>query len=140
MFGTSCLVKFNAAAPSSGLADGCPLKRHVAGERPVWNVEVSALMVAGQHLVASSLDELPTPGYTIWNLRGYWQTTEHVLLTGGVEKLFNDALKAKLTERLAVEPGDLLLFVADKESVVCDALGALQGHERCSRDVERERS
>src|SRR5262249_40680338 len=34
---------------------------HNPGTRPIWNVELSALMVAGQHLVASSLDELPTP-------------------------------------------------------------------------------
>ena len=47
-------------------------------------------------------------------------------LTGSIEKFFPDALKAKLKERLGVEPGDLLLFVADKEAVVCDALGALR--------------
>jgi aspartyl-tRNA synthetase len=33
-----------------------------------------------------------------------------------------------LRERFGAEPGDLLLFVADQESVVCDALGALRQH------------
>jgi aspartyl-tRNA synthetase len=47
-------------------------------------------------------------------------------LTGSIEKFFPDALKARLKERLAVQPGDLLLFVADKESVVCDALGGVR--------------
>jgi aspartyl-tRNA synthetase len=47
-------------------------------------------------------------------------------LTGSIEKFFPDALKAKLKERLAVEPGDLLLFVADSEAVVCDALGGVR--------------
>lgn len=49
-------------------------------------------------------------------------------LTGGVEKLFNDDLKAKLKERLGVASGDLLLFVAGPEAIVCDALGAVRSH------------
>jgi aspartyl-tRNA synthetase len=47
-------------------------------------------------------------------------------LTGSIEKFFPDALKAKLKERMGVEPGDLLLFVADSEAVVCDALGGVR--------------
>ena len=47
-------------------------------------------------------------------------------MTGSIEKFFPDALKAKLKERLGVEPGDLLLFVADSEAVVCDALGGIR--------------
>lgn len=48
--------------------------------------------------------------------------------TGSVEKFFNDELKAKLKERLGAGDGDLLLFVAGPEAVVCDALGALRVH------------
>ncbi|HEY3788259.1 MAG TPA: aspartate--tRNA ligase, partial [Urbifossiella sp.] len=47
-------------------------------------------------------------------------------LTGSIEKFFPDALKAKLKERLGIQPGDLLLFVADSEAVVCDALGGIR--------------
>jgi aspartyl-tRNA synthetase len=47
-------------------------------------------------------------------------------LLGSIEKFFPDALKAKLTERLGIQPGDLLLFVAGPESVVCDALGGIR--------------
>ena len=47
-------------------------------------------------------------------------------MTGSIEKFFPDALKARLKERLGVEPGDLLLFVADSEAVVCDALGGIR--------------
>jgi aspartyl-tRNA synthetase len=57
-----------------------------------------------------------------------WMKAEGDKLTGSIEKFFPDALKARLRERLGVEPGDLLLFVADKESVVCDALGGLRTH------------
>lgn len=48
--------------------------------------------------------------------------------SGSLDKFFNDELKAKLTERLGAADGDLLLFVAESEAVVCDALGALRTH------------
>lgn len=57
-----------------------------------------------------------------------WMKAEGDKLTGSIEKFFPDAVKAALKAKLNVEPGDLLLFVADKESVVCDALGALRSH------------
>ncbi|MFO0937800.1 MAG: aspartate--tRNA ligase [Gemmataceae bacterium] len=57
-----------------------------------------------------------------------WMKVEGEKLTGSIEKFFPDALKAKLKERMGAGPGDVLLFVADKESIVCDALGALRTH------------
>jgi aspartyl-tRNA synthetase len=55
-----------------------------------------------------------------------WMKAEGDKLTGGIEKFFPDPLKAKLRAALGVEPGDLLLFVADTEAVASDALGALR--------------
>jgi aspartyl-tRNA synthetase len=55
-----------------------------------------------------------------------WMKFEGDKFTGSIEKFFPDALKARLKERLGVEPNDLLLFVADKEAVVADALGGLR--------------
>jgi aspartyl-tRNA synthetase len=57
-----------------------------------------------------------------------WMKVEGGKLTGSIEKFFSDELKAKLVERLSAVDGDLLMFVADTESVVCDALGALRIH------------
>jgi aspartyl-tRNA synthetase len=57
-----------------------------------------------------------------------WMKVEGDKLTGSIEKFFPDAVKAKLKERMGAQSGDVLLFVADKESVVCDALGALRTH------------
>lgn len=57
-----------------------------------------------------------------------WMKAEGDKLTGSIEKFFPEPVKAKLRERLGVQPGDLLLFVADREGVVCDALGALRSH------------
>lgn len=59
-------------------------------------------------------------------------------LTGSIEKFFNDDLKAKLKERLGVQPGDLLLFVAGPEAVVCDALGAVRSHLGASLKLYRQ--
>jgi aspartyl-tRNA synthetase len=55
-----------------------------------------------------------------------WLKYEGGKFTGSIEKFFPDAVKAKLKESMGVEEGDLVLFVADKEAVVCDALGALR--------------
>jgi aspartyl-tRNA synthetase len=55
-----------------------------------------------------------------------WLKAEGGKLTGSIEKFFNDELKARLKERLGVADGDLLLFIADKEAVVSDALGGLR--------------
>lgn len=60
---------------------------HGSSETPRWQLEVSARMVAGQNSVASSLGELPTPGFTTFDIRGYWQATERLLLTAGVENV-----------------------------------------------------
>jgi aspartyl-tRNA synthetase len=57
-----------------------------------------------------------------------WMKVEGGKLTGSIEKFFSDELKAKLVERLGAADGDLLMFVADNEAVVCDALGALRIH------------
>ncbi|MBO0701025.1 MAG: aspartate--tRNA ligase, partial [Zavarzinella sp.] len=57
-----------------------------------------------------------------------WMKYEGDKFTGTIEKFFPEPVKQSLKERLGVQAGDLLLFVADKEAVVCDALGALRTH------------
>ncbi len=57
-----------------------------------------------------------------------WMKFENGKFTGAIEKFFSDELKAKLQQQMDVANGDLVVFVADKESVVCDALGALRCH------------
>jgi len=57
-----------------------------------------------------------------------WMKVETDKLTGSIEKFFPAPVQQELRRVMGAESGDLLLFVADKESVVCDALGALRGH------------
>jgi len=45
-----------------------------------------------------------------------------------IAKFFSPGEKELLTERLAAEPGDLVLFVADRKKVVNEALGHLRNH------------
>jgi len=57
-----------------------------------------------------------------------WMKVEAEKLTGSIEKFFPAAIQQPLRQRLAAEAGDLLLFVADKEEVVAQALGNLRMH------------
>src|SRR6266851_9235964 len=57
-----------------------------------------------------------------------WIKVEADKLTSPIEKFLPAAVQQALRERFAAEPGDLLLFVADKEEVVCQALGSLRAH------------
>lgn len=72
--------------------------------------------------------ELPKVAETYKAKGLYFTKAEGGKLVGGIEKQFSEALKDALKSKLGVADGDLLLFVADKEAVVCDALGALRIH------------
>ncbi|GAB2317803.1 aspartate--tRNA ligase [Alkalibacterium sp. s-m-22] len=50
-------------------------------------------------------------------------------LTGPISKFFSEEeMQSALMSKMDAAPGDLLLFVADKDKIVYDALGALRSH------------
>ena len=55
-----------------------------------------------------------------------WLKAEEDGLKGPISKFFGEEEQAALKAKLEVSAGDLLLFVADKKTVVADALGALR--------------
>ncbi|WP_071460235.1 aspartate--tRNA ligase [Bacillus massilinigeriensis] len=55
-----------------------------------------------------------------------WLKVEEDGLKGPIAKFFNDDEQKAMGAIFEATPGDLLLFVADKKSVVADALGALR--------------
>ncbi|MEC2223507.1 MULTISPECIES: aspartate--tRNA ligase [Heyndrickxia] len=55
-----------------------------------------------------------------------WLKAENEGLKGPVAKFFTEAEQSQIAAATNAETGDLLLFVADKKSVVADALGALR--------------
>jgi aspartyl-tRNA synthetase len=57
-----------------------------------------------------------------------WVKVEAGKLTSPIEKFLPAGVQQALQQRLAAEPGDLLLFVADTEEVVCQVLGNLRAH------------
>ena len=57
-----------------------------------------------------------------------WMKVDGDKLTGSIEKFFSPAIQQGIRTKMQAESGDVLLFVADQESVVCDALGALRQH------------
>jgi aspartyl-tRNA synthetase len=58
-----------------------------------------------------------------------WVKVEKDKLTGAIEKFLPAAVQPALRQRFGAGPGDLLLFVADKEkNIVCQALGNLRTH------------
>ena len=52
---------------------------------PNWGMELSCRIVDNQVRVAASLLETATPGFTTWDVRGYWKPRERLLLVAGVE-------------------------------------------------------
>lgn len=69
---------------------------HDPAKKPKWSIEFLARSVMGQDNVATSLGELPTSGFTIFDVRAFWQVTNYLLVSGGVEnigdKLYMEAL------------------------------------------------
>jgi aspartyl-tRNA synthetase len=57
-----------------------------------------------------------------------WIKVEAEKFTSPIEKFLPQGVQQGLRERLAAKAGDLLLLVADKEDVVCQALGNLRLH------------
>jgi aspartyl-tRNA synthetase len=57
-----------------------------------------------------------------------WVKVEAGKFNSPIEKFLPAEVQQGLRERLTAEPGDLLLFVADTEDVVCLALGFLRTH------------
>ena len=49
-------------------------------------------------------------------------------LQGSIVKFFSDAIKAELVEKLALEPGDIAMFVADEWGICNAAMGTLRNH------------
>jgi aspartyl-tRNA synthetase len=83
---------------------------------------------AAEKFSRKGLDEL-TEFVKRLNAKGLaWAKVEADKLNSPVEKFLPADVQQELRQRLAAGPGDLLLFVADKEDVVCQSLGALRNH------------
>ena len=70
-------------------------------EKKRWGAEFICRLVHGQNRVAYSLSELPTPGFTVYDLRGYYCWSERLRFTLSLENLLN---------RDYYEPGSVVML------------------------------
>jgi outer membrane receptor protein involved in Fe transport len=61
------------------------LRFHEPAETPRWSVELAARIVDAQRRIAASLLEVPSAGFTVWDVRGYWRATDRLLVLAGIE-------------------------------------------------------
>ena len=90
--------------------------------------QVSAINVEGEadQFSRKDIDKL-TEDVKVYGAKGLaWLKVTDGTFNGPIAKFFSDEEVASLKEKLSAKDGDLLLFVADKTSVVQDSLGALR--------------
>src|SRR5262249_28171386 len=69
--------------PQEPLPGMLPIESHVGfrvhqkGKSPRWAIDCYARIVGNQNRVAESLLERPTPGFTLYNIRAYWQVNKN---------------------------------------------------------------
>lgn len=92
--------------------------------------KVRALNVKGgaEKFSRKGIDELEQQVKSLGGKGLAWIKVEAEKFTSPIEKFLPAASQAALRQRLQAEPGDLLLFVADTEEVVCQTLGTLRTH------------
>lgn len=91
--------------PPLELRSGVRLHESVdLNQSPKYSIECSVRSVFTQGLFASSLQEQRTGGFTIVDIRSYWQVTPSLLLTAGVENVGDRLYREHLDPRA----GDLL--------------------------------
>ena len=79
-----------------------------AKENPRWGLEFLSRIVNVQNLAAESLGERETAGFTVFDLRGFWQPRERLLFTAGVENMLDRFYREHLdlrTGRGVYQPG-----------------------------------
>lgn len=87
-------------------------------EAPRWGAEISARVVDKQDRVATSLLETATPGFAVWDVRGYWYAIDDLLLVAGIENFTDKNYREHLDFRSpsgiqVLQPGANFYFGAD---------------------------
>jgi aspartyl-tRNA synthetase len=110
----------------SELVKDCGFKVFSAAVESGGQVKAITVKGAAGNYSRKDIDAL-TDFVKIYGAKGLaWLKVEAEGLKGPISKFFNEEEQAQFMSTLQVEEGDLLLFVADKKSVVADALGALR--------------
>ncbi|KEK12061.1 aspartate--tRNA ligase [Lysinibacillus sphaericus] len=114
--------------------EGCGFK--VFADTVAQGKQVKSINIKGaaDKYSRKDMDEL-TKFVGIYGAKGLaWLKVTEEGLNGPIAKFFDKALAAALIERMGAEVGDILVFVADKASVVAASLGALR--TKLGQDLE----
>lgn len=110
----------------SELVKDCGFKVFSSAVQNGGEVKVINVKGAAEKYSRKDIDAL-TEFVSVYGAKGLaWLKIEEQELKGPISKFFQEAEQKSMKEILSAESGDLLLFVADKKSVVADALGALR--------------
>ncbi len=90
---------------------------------------VKALNAKGcVHLSRKEIDDL-ADFVTVYRAKGLaWIKIREDSWQSPIEKFFTEAEKRAMIERIGIEPGDLVFFVADQPKIVNESLGHLRNH------------
>lgn len=84
------------------------LRFHESGNNPRWQVELSARLVSAQNNVAYSLGELPSSGFTVFDVRTFWRVSDNWLVSFGCEnvgdRLYREHLDPVSGNLIGVDP------------------------------------
>ena len=61
------------------------LRLHEPYDNSRWAIELACRIVDNQDRVAASLEEVATPGFTVWDFRSYFRVADPLTVTFGVE-------------------------------------------------------
>ncbi|MGL5095811.1 MAG: TonB-dependent receptor, partial [Planctomycetia bacterium] len=108
-------TEFRSSGGSDGLPNIYPLSAFVGlrvfePEDQRWSVELYSRMAKGQDYLADTLGEAGTPGFSIFGLRGLYQVSEGLRLTGAVNNLFDRSYFEHGSLSLST-PNDVATFV-----------------------------
>jgi iron complex outermembrane recepter protein len=84
------------------------LRFHEARRDPRWGLELAGRFVASQDRVASSLREQRSSGFAVYDVRSFWKARQGLLLTAGIENVFDRFYREHLdllTGRGVFQPG-----------------------------------
>lgn len=65
------------------------IRIHDPQQQPRWMLDLGARIVASQDRVATSLGEVPTSSFTVYNVRGNWQINDTWNFSAGIENIFD---------------------------------------------------
>ena len=78
-------------------------------ERQDWSVSVESKFVAAQDNVSASNSELATDGYAVFALYGNWNVNADVMVSAGVENVFNELYAQHLSGYNRISGSDVAL-------------------------------